>query len=240
MTQSGRRRGRQRMRWLMASLTQWTWVWASSGSWWWTGRPGVLQSTGLQRVGHDWTTELNWSQFNLAWTGSTGSKAMTPSLNHSVAWMFKALISVSRNTVIQCSHTGKIIFKMLSFLIFPPLQSLSSYVPLPQGWPLRTIKLYSIYASRLKHVLEIFFLLRTLAGTGISPACHVTSTFSAKLGTCGVGWSLWMTQLPTLAHHPPWNTEYPLTLILLTASWACIILTFLEGVLSESSWVEPR
>ena len=37
----------------MASLTQWTWVWASSGSWWWTGRPGVLQSTGFQRVGHD-------------------------------------------------------------------------------------------------------------------------------------------------------------------------------------------
>ena len=42
----------------MASLTQWTWVWASSGSWWWTGRPGVLQSMGSQRVGHDWTTDL--------------------------------------------------------------------------------------------------------------------------------------------------------------------------------------
>ena len=37
----------------MASPTQWTWVWVSSGSWWWTGRPGVLQSMGLQRVGHD-------------------------------------------------------------------------------------------------------------------------------------------------------------------------------------------
>ena len=44
----------------MASLTQWTWVWASSGSWWWTGRPGVLQSLGLQRVGHDSDTELNY------------------------------------------------------------------------------------------------------------------------------------------------------------------------------------
>ena len=44
----------------MASLTQWMWVWASSRSWWWTGRPGVLQSMGLQRVGHDWATELNW------------------------------------------------------------------------------------------------------------------------------------------------------------------------------------
>ena len=44
----------------MASLTQWTWVWANSGSWWWTGRSSVLQSMGSQRVGHDWATELNW------------------------------------------------------------------------------------------------------------------------------------------------------------------------------------
>ena len=46
----------------MASLTQWTWVWVNSGSWWWTGRPGVLQSMRSQRVGHDWATELNWKQ----------------------------------------------------------------------------------------------------------------------------------------------------------------------------------
>ena len=55
-----RRRGRQGMRWLMASLTRWTWVWVNSGRWWWTGRPGVLQFMGSQRVGQDWTTELNW------------------------------------------------------------------------------------------------------------------------------------------------------------------------------------
>ena len=42
----------------MASRTQWTWVWVTSGSWWWTGRPGVLQSMGLQRVRHDWATKL--------------------------------------------------------------------------------------------------------------------------------------------------------------------------------------
>ena len=40
----------------MASPTQWTWVWVNSGSWWWTGRPGMLQFMGLQRVGHDWAT----------------------------------------------------------------------------------------------------------------------------------------------------------------------------------------
>ena len=43
----------------MASLTQWTWISTSSESWWWTGRPGMLQSTGLQRVRHGWATELN-------------------------------------------------------------------------------------------------------------------------------------------------------------------------------------
>ena len=42
----GRRRGWQRMRWLDASLTQWTWIWVGSGSWWWTGKPGMLQSCG--------------------------------------------------------------------------------------------------------------------------------------------------------------------------------------------------
>ena len=42
-------------------MTRRTWVWVTSGSWWWTGRPGVLRFMGSQRVGHDWATELNWS-----------------------------------------------------------------------------------------------------------------------------------------------------------------------------------
>ena len=49
----------------MASMTWWTWVWISSRSWWWTEKPGVLQSTGLQRVGHNWVTELNWRSWHL-------------------------------------------------------------------------------------------------------------------------------------------------------------------------------
>ena len=48
----------------MASPTRWTWVWASSGSWWWTGKSGILQSTVLQRVGHDWVAKLNWMDEN--------------------------------------------------------------------------------------------------------------------------------------------------------------------------------
>ena len=47
-----------------SSLTRWMWVWVNSGSWWWTGRPGVLRFIGSQRVGHDWVTELNWTELN--------------------------------------------------------------------------------------------------------------------------------------------------------------------------------
>ena len=46
----------------ISSPTQWTWIWVNSGSWWWTGRPGVLKSMRLQRVRHDWATELNWTK----------------------------------------------------------------------------------------------------------------------------------------------------------------------------------
>ena len=46
----------------MASPTRWTWVWVSSRSSWWTGKPGVLQPMESQRVGHDWVTELDWWQ----------------------------------------------------------------------------------------------------------------------------------------------------------------------------------
>ena len=55
----------------MASPTQWTWVWVNSRSWWWTGRPGVLQIMGSQRVGHDLVIELNWTE--AYFSGSLGS-----------------------------------------------------------------------------------------------------------------------------------------------------------------------
>jgi len=69
--EDGRRRGQQRMSisW-MASPTQWTWVWVNSKTWWRTRRPGLLQSMGLQRVEHDWVTELNWTEtsvFSSVW-----------------------------------------------------------------------------------------------------------------------------------------------------------------------------
>ena len=52
----------------MVSLTQWPWVWVNSGSWWWTGRPGVQWFMGSQRVRHDWATELNWWPLSSLWS----------------------------------------------------------------------------------------------------------------------------------------------------------------------------
>ena len=60
-----RRRGRQRMRWLHGITDSMEWVWVNSGNWWWTGRPGMLQFMGSQRVGHDWVTELNCTELNM-------------------------------------------------------------------------------------------------------------------------------------------------------------------------------
>ena len=66
----------------MASLTPWTWVWVNSGSWWWTGRPGVLWFMGSPRVGHDWVTGLNWTELN--WTTNTPQSHKIPAPTHIV------------------------------------------------------------------------------------------------------------------------------------------------------------
>ena len=92
-----RRRGWQRMRWLMASLTQWIWVWANSGSWWWTGKPGVLQSMGLQIVGHDWATEVIWTNWGFCnwfvrkWNAAHNFSIGEYSLGVCIWWLWKWL-----------------------------------------------------------------------------------------------------------------------------------------------------
>ena len=60
-TEGRRRREQQSMRWLDGITNSWTWIWVDSRSWWWTGKPGVLQFMGSQRVGHNCVIELNWT-----------------------------------------------------------------------------------------------------------------------------------------------------------------------------------
>ena len=62
----------------MASPTRWTWVWVDSRSWWWTVRPGVLWSMGLQRVRYDWVTELNWTEWS--WNSTCFRISLKPCL----------------------------------------------------------------------------------------------------------------------------------------------------------------
>ena len=68
--EGGRRRGQQRMKWLDGITSSMDMSWVNSGSWWWTGRPGVLWLMGSQRVRHYWVTELNWTR--PTWTSPDG------------------------------------------------------------------------------------------------------------------------------------------------------------------------
>ena len=90
----------------MASLTQWTWVWVNSGSWWWTGRLGMLRFMGSQTVGPDWATELNWTRFVIAFFPR--SKCLLISWGQSPSTVIlepKKIKSVTVSTVVPCSRS---------------------------------------------------------------------------------------------------------------------------------------
>ena len=114
----------------MASLTQWTWIWINSGSWWWTGRPGVLWFMGLQRVRHDWVTELNWTELNL--TDGTGCHdlfgmlSFKPTFSLSSFAFMKRLFSSSSLSTIRV--VSSVYLRLLIFLpaIFLPACASSS------------------------------------------------------------------------------------------------------------------
>ena len=78
----------------MTSPTRWTWVWASSGSWWWTGRPGVLQFMESQRVRHDWATELNWTELMYGCESWTVKKAEHQRIDAFELWCWRRLLRV--------------------------------------------------------------------------------------------------------------------------------------------------
>ena len=108
----------------MASPTQCTWVWVNSGIWWWTGRPGVLQFIGSQRVRHDWATELNWTKLLisavLSWPWRLGMRlgraGCTPSLalEEDVMW----LAAMSPQCCFISNHPGL----GKPFKMTPPIQ----------------------------------------------------------------------------------------------------------------------
>ena len=98
--ESSRRGWKQRMRWSDGITTQWTWIWVDSGSWWWTGRPGVLQFMGSQRVRHEWTNVLNWTEGSRALNMSNvfNEKKKKPwSVSKTFSKEFKNKLQTGRN-----------------------------------------------------------------------------------------------------------------------------------------------
>ena len=93
----------------MSSPTRWTWVSVSSGSWWWTGKPGMLQSMGLQRISHNWATELDWTDC-----------------------MYTALLSGQEFIPSYCEYWWLITLNWFPFWAFPSTKGRH----LPVSWPL--------------------------------------------------------------------------------------------------------
>ena len=141
MIEGRRRMGREYV-W-MASPTQWTWVWASSVSWWWTGEPGVLQSMGSQRVGHEWATELNWTQ-QLPWP-SLGSKGQFKQLLYQGREEMQEQGRSSQETIVQ--PWGKdVIPQEINITV-----SLSSYIKFSSVQFSRSVVSHSLRPHELQH-----------------------------------------------------------------------------------------
>ena len=92
----------------MASLIQWSWVWINSGSWWWTERPGMLQSMELQRIVHDWVTGLNWTELDHSLPGSSVHGILQARVLEWVAMPFSRGASWPRyQTAFSCVFAGR-------------------------------------------------------------------------------------------------------------------------------------
>ena len=102
----------------MASPTGWPWVWVNSGRWWWTGRPCVLRFMGSQRVGHDWATELNWTEHHID-HNTAGVEKCLCSCNICYTGMNINFTLISFNLHKFCTHSNINRSLLISQLIRP-------------------------------------------------------------------------------------------------------------------------
>ena len=118
-----------------ASLTQWTWIWVNSGSWWWTGRPGILQSMGSQRVGHDWATAMNSTEpehsLALPFFGIRMKTDLFQSCGHywvfQISWHIECSTFTASSFRIWNSSTGILSPPLALFIVMLPEAHLTSH-----------------------------------------------------------------------------------------------------------------
>ena len=138
-----KRRGRQRMRWLDASPTRWTWVSTSSGGWWWTGRPGMLQSMELQRVRQDWETELNLANNN-------SSTTIFFFFNSTSFFLFFTLENT--DILLRANFCGALTMSALNHASTVPFNPHNS--PIAKPWGIFNIRLVlTLFNTRLRFTL---------------------------------------------------------------------------------------
>ena len=128
----------------MASPTRWTWVWVNSGSWWWTGRPGVLQVMGSQRVGHDWATKLNWS---FSWLKSFDGEKM--SISSFLRFPLICWLSVQVNFY-HCNRTGSL-YNCLCYCFF-----FCQIIVICSSVSLRSLLLIVVYICQCYFLIDIY------------------------------------------------------------------------------------
>ena len=138
----------------MASLTQWTWIWVNSRSRWWTGRPGVLQYMGLQRVGHaEW---LNWTELN--W-GTLRNFLPHQNVNFCMHLLYQyGPLASYLTAIITCHNPWPSFISMLILsLIWPgePLQA-SFYVTL--ACPHHSLRTFLVFGVRCSNAHLLFLL----------------------------------------------------------------------------------
>ena len=145
----------------MASPTGWAWVWVNFGSWWWTGRPGMLQFMGSQRVRHNWVTELNCLSISYLYLSTHTHTHPTPT--HLIAWQI-----VDPHSLINSFHLISLTSFLPSWSHCIPFSSakLNLFSPIPSWFISKTaFCLYSLLRLSLPfsplsfHLLPPFFLL---------------------------------------------------------------------------------
>ena len=133
----------------MASLSQWTWVWVNSRSCWWTGRPGMLWFMGLQRVGHDWATELNWTE----WRKSAYSSPV-PKLRYFCDWWYFLQYLQSKGRDLCNAKLG---FMDLTGMLILSLSKLTNPIFLPSELPCTYEIIHQF--NRRKHVKHTLLIV---------------------------------------------------------------------------------